>query len=169
MEMRKAWGLLLAGLSLFPSGCAAPVRPFGALAMNPAGDAGRSFTTVTTASAQGADKAVREALVAAGYHQSSEAPYRVEVGFAVRPRRVDVAAAGAERSMPASAAVPAMPRGLCKRRSYVLSIAFVDAHGRVLARGGAITARCGNTAGSDILPLLARAALSDVAGDRAAS
>jgi hypothetical protein len=167
--MRKAWGLLLAGLSLFPSGCAAPVRPFGALTMNPAGDAGRSFTTVTTASAQGADKAVREALVAAGYHQSSEAPYRVEVGFAVRPRRVDVAAARAEQSTLALA-VPTMPRALCKRQSHVLSIAFVDnASGRVLARGGAITARCGNTAESDILPRLARAALSDVAGDRVAS
>jgi hypothetical protein len=168
--MRNAWGLLLAGLSLFPSGCAAPVRPFGALAMYPAGDAGRSFTTVTTASARGADKAVREALVAAGYHQSSEAPYRVEVGFAVRPRRVDVAAVRAEQSTAALAAVPTMPRALCKRRSHVLSIALVDnASGRVLTRGGAITARCGNTAESDILSLLAHAALSDVAGDRVAS
>ena len=113
-------------------------------------------------SAANADAAVRDALVAAGYQPAEGARYRVEVGLAVRaPRTQVMAAAGDGKAMQALAPVSSPP-GLCRRQSYVLSIAFVEqASGRVAARGGAITSRCGKARDAELLPLLAKAALTN--------
>jgi hypothetical protein len=159
-QIGKWRGLWLAGPALLLAGCASPIRPFGTLAI-PAGDeSGRTFAMVTGKTAE-ADAAVREALLAAEYRVAADARYRVEVGFAVRGSRIDVVAANGGQDMRPLAPVSRRP-GLCRRQSYVLSVAFVEqASGRVAARGGAVTSRCGRRPDADLLPRLARAALAN--------
>jgi hypothetical protein len=138
--------------------CAAPVRPFGALTTPPSD---RTFA-MAAGSVANADAAVRDALVAAGYQSSADARYRVEVGLAVRPPRMELMAATGEEKALLSLAPASSRPALCRRQSYVLSIAFVEqASGRVAARGGAITSRCGKADNAALLPLLARAALAN--------
>lgn len=158
--MRAPRGVWLAGLALLLPACTAPVRSFGALTTLPAsGDGSRTFSLAPGERAD-ADVAVRDALLAAGYRPSTDARYRIEVGFAVRAPRIDVLAVGEGHDMRPLAPV-SRPPGLCRRQSYVLSIAFVDqASGRVAARGAAVTSRCGRAPGTGLLPALARAALS---------
>jgi hypothetical protein len=152
-----AGGCLLALAVLLPA-CAAPVRPFGALA-TPGQD--RSFAMATGGTAE-ADAAVRDALVAAGYQAAADARYRIEVGLAVRAPRTQVMAAAGDAKALQPLAPVSSPPGLCRRRSYVLSIAFVErASGRVAARGGAVTSRCGKAGDAALLPLLAKAALAN--------
>jgi hypothetical protein len=144
----------MAGLALLLPGCAAPVRSFGTLST--ASPADRTFVMATDGAA---DAAVRDALLAAGYTSAPDGRYRVEVGLAVRVPRMNVIA-GAGQDMRPLAPVSSPP-GLCRRQSYVLSIAFVErASGRVAARGGAVTSRCGKPADAGLLPLLAKAALA---------
>ncbi|HEY0316320.1 MAG TPA: hypothetical protein VGC28_08645 [Sphingomonas sp.] len=159
-QIGKRRGIWLAGLALLVSGCAAPIRPFGTLAIPADSERGRTFAMVAGKTTD-ADAAVREALLAAEYRVATDARYRVEVGFAVRGPRIGVMAAGGGQDMRPLAPISQRP-GLCRRQSYVLSIAFVDqASGRVAARGGAITSRCGRAPVADLLPRLARAALAN--------
>jgi hypothetical protein len=152
--LQRSW---LMGLALLIPACAAPIRPFGTLALSAQDGDSRTFSMVTGTIGE-ADAAVRDALLAAGYRASTNARYRVEVGFAVRAPRIDVTVAADGKPL-----APVLQRpGLCRRQSYVLSIAFVDrASGRMAARGGALTSRCGKAPGPDLLPLLARTALSN--------
>lgn len=107
------------------------------------------------------DAAVRDALLASGYRAAPDGHYRVEVGFAVRIPRLDVIAAGGSGQDMRPLAPVSSPPGLCRRRSYVLSIAFIDrASGRVAARGGAVTSHCTRSADPELLPRLAKAALA---------
>lgn len=148
-------GWWLAGLALLLPACTAPIRPFGTLATAP------PERTFAMAGDGAAEAAVRDALLSSGYRSSPDGRYRVEVGLAVRKARMDVmAAAGEEEEMRPLAPV-SNPPGLCRRQSYVLSIAFVDrTSGRVAARGGAVASRCGKAADATLLPLLAKAALA---------
>jgi len=157
-DMRIPFGRGLLGLALLLPACAAPVRPFGTLAA-PRSD--RTFSIATGSTAH-ADAAVRDALVAAGYQSADDARYRVEVGLAVRaPRMAVMTASGEGKALQALAPVSSPP-GLCRRQSYVLSIAFVErASGHVVARGGAVTSRCGKADDAALLPLLAKAALAN--------
>jgi hypothetical protein len=104
--------------------------------------------------------AVRDALIAAGFQETKDAPQRVEVGFAVRPRKLAVTASGT-----ADAPLVISPRGkappsLCRRQAYVLTVAMVDsATGAVRERTGATVSRCRGTAAT-VLPMLAKAAVT---------
>lgn len=152
----RGWGLL--GLALLLPACAAPVRPFGTLA-TPRTE--RTFAMATDGTAD-ASAAVRDALVAAGYQPSPDARYRIEVGLAVRAPRMQVMAGTDDGKTLLPLAPVSSPPGLCRRQSYVLSIAFVEqASGRVAARGGAITSRCAGARDAGLLPLLAKAALEN--------
>jgi len=150
---RTSRGWWVAGLALLLPGCVAPVRSFGALSVTPAD---RTFAMAADGAA---DAAVRDALLAAGYTSAPDGRYRVEVGLAVRAPRMDVTTGAGQDMRPL--APTSNPPGLCRRQSYVLSIAFVErASGRVAARGGAVTSRCGKAADAGLLPLLAKAALA---------
>jgi hypothetical protein len=150
----------MVGLALLLPGCAAPVQSFGALSM-PLDDRTFSMTAGGTADA---DAAARDALLAAGYRSSADGRYRIEVGLAVRMPRVDVMAASGDGQAMRPLAPVSSPPSLCRRQSYVLSIAFVErTSGRVAARGGAVTSHCGKTADAGLLPRLARAALTNSA------
>jgi hypothetical protein len=107
-----------------------------------------------------ADIAVHDALLAAGYRSSPDGRYRIEVGLAVRMPRMEVMAADGGQDLQPLAPLVGQA-GLCRRQSYVLSIAFVErSSGRVAARGGAVTSRCGKPDDTALLPPLARAALA---------
>lgn len=98
---------------------------------------------------------VRRALLAAGLEEDPAAPVRVDMGFAVARKALQVA-------LPDAKPVPADPEGIatCRRSQYVLSVAMIARdNGRVLFRGAATAHRCARSA-RKALPLLANAALS---------
>jgi hypothetical protein len=137
--------------------CAAPVQRLG----GPAADwpSGARFVMAVSGGGGNAATAVRDALVARGFRPAEDGRYRVEVGFAIRPRQVRVT--GPADTLALS---PSLGGGLslCLRRTYVLSIALVErTTGAVAVRTGAATSRCGDSAGS-VMPRLVAAALPPV-------
>lgn len=154
-DKRIARGWLGMGLSLLLPACTTPVRSFGTLATVPA------ERTFSMAGDGAADVAVRDALLASGYRSSPDGHYRVEVSMAVRMPKVDVMTAPGEGQDMRPVAPVSNPPGLCRRQSYVLSIALIDRmSGRVTSRGGAVTSPCGEPTFATLLPLLAKAALA---------
>lgn len=114
---------------------------------------------------QGGDAAdaVRQALLESGYEAQEEGLLRVDVGFAIRPRRVAVVSH--DESGNSEIVSPSGQPGLklCKRQSYILTIALVErSSGRIKARSGATMSRCGGTS-SAVLPILARIAIGGIA------
>lgn len=103
--------------------------------------------------------AVRDTLIAAGFEEENGAPQRVEVGFAVRPRKLAVTSGTADATLVISPRGKAPP-SLCRRQAYVLTVAMVDsATGAVQERTGATVSRCHGTAAA-VLPMLAKAAVT---------
>jgi hypothetical protein len=156
-RIRRHGGLPLLLPMLALGSCAAPVTHFGDASV---GAAGQPFAMAPGDGTAGVAAAVREALIVAGFREARDAPQRVEVGFAVRPRKLAVTAPGA-----ANAAAVISPRGkappsLCRRRAYVLTVAMVDvATGTVRERSGATVSRCHGTAAA-VLPVLAKVAVT---------
>lgn len=109
-----------------------------------------------------AGEAVRAALVEAGYEAREESLLRIDVGFAVRPRRTAVVVpdAAGHFELVSPPGKPALT--FCKQQNYVLTLALVErSSGRIRARGGATMSRC-NGASSAVLPILARAAVAQI-------
>lgn len=146
---------VLAALALLASGCAMPASHFGYAPGTPAGPE-RTFMLAEQGEAPGA---VRIALEGAGWRETPDAHYRVEVGYAVRPH--DIAVAASKEHISAEPLSPAAKGGfsLCARQAHVLTLSFVDRErGTVVSRGGASLVRCRHKH-SGILPALARAAV----------
>lgn len=105
-----------------------------------------------------AEAAVRAALVARGMQPAADARYRIDVGFAIGDRTVEIAYPG--DPAPVNAARPVSKPVLCRRQKYALSIAMTDrSDGRVVFRTGASTTRCGKDV-ERFLPDLVRVALA---------
>ena len=104
-----------------------------------------------------AEAAVRTALVARGMHPDADARYRIDVGFAISDRAVQIAYPGGPA--PVDTAQPVSRPALCRRQKYTLSIAMTDrSDGRVVFRTGASIMRCGKDV-ERYLPDLVRVAL----------
>lgn len=106
-----------------------------------------------------AQEAVRQALVEAGLQERPEGDFRIEVGFAVRPR--DLSLSTRQENAASMTISPAAKRTLsfCKKQAYVLTIAFVERKsGKITSRSGATLGRCSGTV-QQIMPQLARAAI----------
>ena len=104
-----------------------------------------------------AEAAVRTALVARGMHPAADARYRIDVGFAIGDRAVEIAYPG--DAAPANSARAVSRPVLCRQQKYALSIAMTDrSDGRVVFRTGASTTRCRSDA-ARLLPDLIRVAL----------
>lgn len=138
--------------------CVSPVVRSDVALPGPSALRGAAFT-MADASAGGpgvleARGAVRRELAAQGFQESADAPYRVDIGFAVAPLPLAVSAEGDAPPAPAPSGI-----ALCRRRQYVLSIAMIDrSDGRVIFRNSATAHRCVRTAAKAI-PQLARAVL----------
>lgn len=106
---------------------------------------------------QTAEAAVRAALLARGMNPAVDAQYRIDVGFGVGDRAVEIAYPG--DPAPVNSVRPVSKPVLCRRQKYALSIAMTDRRdGRVVFRAGASTTRCGGDA-ARFLPDLVRVAL----------
>lgn len=145
-------------MALALGACAAPITHFGDVPTGMA-DADQRFAMAPSEDAAAA-AAVRDALTAAGFQEESGAPQRVEVGFAVRPRKLAVTAPGAADAPAVISPRGKAPPSLCRRQAYVLTVAMVDvATGAVRERTGATVSRCHGTAVA-VLPILAKAAIT---------
>jgi hypothetical protein len=167
--MRRRYPAAIKGLTvlfpvMFAGACATPAKHFGdAGIVPPAGDA-RSFTV---SEAGEAAAAVRQAMRDAGFEEREDARFRVEVGFAVRPRDLELVSAG----RPAQAGPPADDRAIsfCRKQAYVLTLALVEREsGAVASRSGAAMSRCRGTP-AELLPRLAQSALPFGRGDYSAA
>lgn len=148
---------LVAALAL--GACAAPVTHFGDAPLSAVGETRQSFAMAPDDQGAAAT-AVRDALVAAGLQETADAPLRVEVGFAVRPRKLAVTAPGKADAPSVISPRGKAPPALCHRLSYVLTVALVDrASGAVQKRMGATISRCHGTPAA-VLPELAQAAVA---------
>lgn len=141
------------------SACATPVVRDGTAWPDQAGAfRDRSFFMARDGNAPdlvAARQAVKGELVRRGFRERDDAPYRVDVGFAIAPGRIAVQA-GDDVPRASPPPVPA----LCRRRQFVLSVAMMDrADGQVLLRGSAKARRCTDSA-VDIIPELARVAIA---------
>lgn len=106
-----------------------------------------------------ATDAVRAALRDAGFAERADAPLRIDVGFAIRPRRLAVVTADADGAQDVLSPSADKVLSLCSRQAYVLTLAFVERDsGRIASRSGATLTRCDGTP-DEIMPRLARAAL----------
>lgn len=156
--LRRAFWILAASSALL-TGCIAPIQRSDLIVAETPATPPVSFTLsgtdTSTPIGMQAREEVRRALVAAGMHEDPGAPVRVDVGFAVARKTLQVA-------LPDARPVPNDPQGIatCRRGQYVLSVAMIEREGgRVLFRGTATAHRCARSAGK-ALPLLANAALS---------
>ena len=156
--MRIGIMVTAAGAALL-SGCVSPIVRNGA-AM-PGAAALRTASFIMAEAPPGNDpglvearQAVRSELASRGLRESREASYRVDVGFAVAPRPVEVTVGPDAATAPMPAGI-----GLCRRRQYVLSIAMIDrSDGRVVFRNSATARRCAKAAAKAV-PQLARTAV----------
>lgn len=158
-ELRGAFWIMAASSALL-TGCVAPIQRSDLIVAETLATPPASFTLsatdTSTPIAMQAREEVRRALVAAGMHEDPAAPVRVDVGFAVARKTLQVA-------LPDAKPVPDDPQGIatCRRGQYVLSVVMIERDGgRVLFRGTATAHRCPRSA-RKALPLLAEAALSD--------
>ena len=148
-------------VTMLLAGCAPQVIPIGAPVL-PDVLAG-TFVLGSPAAGQeqrtaAAETAVRTALVARGMHPAADARYRIDVGFAIGDRGVEIAYPG--DLAPVNSARPVSRPALCRRQKYALSIAMTDRRdGRVVFRTSASTARCGKDV-ERFLPDLVRVALA---------
>lgn len=157
-ELHRAFWTLAACPALL-IGCVAPIERSDLIPGEASASPATSFTIANTEMSAPigieAREEVRRALISAGLREDPAAPVRVDVGFAVAHRALQVA-------LPDAKPVPADPEGIstCRRNQYVLSVAMIARDsGRVLFRGAAIARRCARSA-RKALPLLANAALS---------
>lgn len=149
-------GLMLA---MALGACASSAKQFGAPATPLTVGNAHDFTMAQNGLAAAA---VRQVLLAAGFQDRKDAAFRVEVGFATRPRKLAVLSSG--DTAPLTVVSPATEKSLsfCRRQAYVLTVALIERRtGKVGMRSGATISRCHGEP-SDVLPLLARAALQPV-------
>lgn len=152
------WLLALAPLAA----CTPTVRHFGNAPPSPSAPGAAQRFTIAPGADGSVAAAVRGALVAAGFQEAEDAPLRVELGFAIRTRRLEVAAPGQAGAEDIVSPAAKASLALCHRQAYVLTLAMVDrATGAVTHRTGATTSRCDGTREA-VLPLLARTALSQI-------
>lgn len=145
----------IAPLVLGLGACTTSVTHFGDAPPNLSVAANMRFAIAPTSNMAPA-RAVRDALVAAGFQEAADAPEVIEVGFAVRPSKLQVTAPDGRVLSPSTKALPS----LCHRQAYVLSVAIIErASGRIAKRMGAATSRCHATP-AEILPTLAQAAVN---------
>lgn len=157
-ELRCAFWITAAFCALL-AGCVAPIERSDLIVGEPSVPPATRFTIAGTDTSTPigieAREEVRRALVAAGLQEDPAASVRVDVGFAVARKALQVA-------LPGVRPVPDDPEGIatCRRSQYVLSVAMIARDGgRVLFRSAATAHRCPRSV-RKVLPLLARAALS---------
>jgi len=157
-ELRCAFHVMAVSCVLL-AGCVAPIAQSDLIVAQPPAPPATSFTLsdtdASTSIGTEAREEVRRALVAAGLHEDPAAPVRVDVGFAVARKALQV-------ELPGSGPASSSPQGIstCRRGQYVLSVAMIErASGQVLFRGTATAHRCARSA-VKALPRLANAALS---------
>jgi len=149
--------MALSTLTLLLAGCASPAKHFGDSVSRLPDVAERGFRLEGKEAPQ---RAVRDALMDAGLEIRDNAGLFVQVGFSIRPGTLAVLStddAGSTRILsPASKDTIS----LCNKQAYVLTLAFVDTQsGKLVSRSGATMSRC-QGAPAEVLPKLARAALS---------
>lgn len=149
-------GMTLPLLTMLLVGCATPAKQFGTVdAILPDG-AERSFVVYENGKAP---TAVREALTNIGFTERDDARFRVEVGFSVRPDDLALLSSDDTRSTQILSPASDATISLCRKRAYVLTLAFIDTQsGQVISRSGATMSRCRENL-EEMLPHLAQTAL----------
>lgn len=143
--------IAVAGVTLLGSACAWPIQRIGPAAPGPLATEAGTFVMPGTSEAGDSEiavarAAVRRELIARGLREDINAPVRVEIGFAIAPKSLEVVAPN-ERSVPP----PAISVAACRRWRYTLSVALVDrSDGKTVFHGGATTLRCGRSDGKAI-------------------
>lgn len=138
------------------AGCTSSPLQFGAPGSSVPQHSGRSFSIEGHGEAQ---EAVRKALVEAGLQERPEGDFRIEVGFAVRPRDLSLSAPQEDAASVTLSPGTRHTIGFCKKQAYVLTIAVVERKsGRIMSRSGATLGRCSGNV-ERIMPQLARAAI----------
>jgi hypothetical protein len=160
MKARQA----IAGAMLSLVGaCTSPLTREGRLPPLAAGLADPTYVLVSVqgesdAAVSDAAVLVRSALAARGYRETPDGRYRLEIGLATAPAKLEVGRGeAAERPATVSARNPVV---LCRPRRHVLTVGMIDrASGAILFRNAAAARHCGPSL-EEILPRMARAAVN---------